>query len=91
MADFNREILAIEIDLNLPAAQVIRVLGRIAAWRGYPDKIRMDNGPEFIACALADWAQQHNVDLHGKFVPENQLIKPAYPDFLNYHLLKQVG
>jgi putative transposase len=29
--DFNREILAIEIDLNLPAARVIRVLERIVA------------------------------------------------------------
>jgi putative transposase len=28
--DFNREALAIEIDLNLPALRVIRVLDRIA-------------------------------------------------------------
>lgn len=33
--DFNREALAIEIDLNLPAPRVIRVLERISAWRGY--------------------------------------------------------
>lgn len=59
--DFNREALGIEIDLNLPAARVIRTLDRIAAWRGYPDKMRMDNGPEFIATSLADWAQQHGV------------------------------
>jgi putative transposase len=60
--DFNREILAIEVDLNLPAARVIRVLERIAAWRGYPSRLRMDNGPEFIAVALADWAEQHHRD-----------------------------
>ena len=59
--DFNREALAVEIDLNLPASRVIRVLDRIAAWRGYPDKLRLDNGPEFIASALADWAEQHGV------------------------------
>ena len=41
--DFNREALAIEVDTNLPAARVVRVLDRIAAWRGYPAKIRMDN------------------------------------------------
>ena len=34
--DFNREALAIEVDLNLPAERVIRTLERIAAWRGYP-------------------------------------------------------
>ena len=36
--DFNREALAIEIDLNLPAPRVIRVLERVVAWRGYPNK-----------------------------------------------------
>lgn len=36
---------------------------RIAAWRGYLAQIRMDNGSEFIAAALADWAQQHGVVL----------------------------
>jgi putative transposase len=34
--DFNREALEIEVDLNLPAPRIIRVLDRIAAWRGYP-------------------------------------------------------
>ena len=31
--DFNREALAIEVDLNLPAEPIIRVLDRVAAWR----------------------------------------------------------
>jgi putative transposase len=34
LEDFNREILAIEVDLNLPAARVIRVLDRIAEQKG---------------------------------------------------------
>ena len=50
--DFNREVLAIEIDLNLPAPRVIRVLERIVSWRGYPAKLRMDNGPEFISVSV---------------------------------------
>lgn len=61
--DFNREALAVEIDLNLPALRVTRVLDRIAAWRGYPQKLRLDNGPELISIALADWAEQHHVEL----------------------------
>ena len=36
--DYNREALAIEIDLNLPAQRIIRVLDRVAAWRGYPSQ-----------------------------------------------------
>ena len=67
--DFSREGLAVEVDLNLPAARVIRVLDRIAAWRGYPAKLRLDNGPEFIAADLADWAEQHGVHL--------EFIKPV--------------
>ena len=61
--DFTRECLTIEIDLNLPATRVIRALDRVAAWRGYPGKLRMDNGPEFIATALADWAQGKRITL----------------------------
>jgi putative transposase len=52
--DFNREALSIEIDLNLPALRVVRLLDRIAANRGYPVMLRMDNGPEFISLALAE-------------------------------------
>jgi putative transposase len=69
--DFNREGLAIEVDLNLPSERVVRVLERIATWRGYPAKLRLDNGPEFIAVALAEWAEEHGVAL--------EFIKPGKP------------
>jgi putative transposase len=69
--DFNREALAIEIDLNLPAARVIRVLDRLAAWRGYPAKLRLDNGPEFIAVEMITWAEAHNIEL--------EFIQPGRP------------
>ncbi len=67
--DFNREALAIEIDLNIPAQRVVRVLDRIVANRGYPLKMRMDNGPELIS--LAQWAEDHGVML--------EFIKPGKP------------
>jgi len=51
---FNREVLAIEVDFNLPAERVVRTLDRIAAERGYPCKLRLDNGPELISVTLAD-------------------------------------
>lgn len=69
--DFNREALAIEVDLNLPADRVIRTLDRIVAWRGYPAKLRMDNGPEFISLKLATWAEDNDVEL--------EFIKPGKP------------
>ncbi|MET4677735.1 putative transposase [Luteibacter sp. PvP120] len=61
--DFTREALAVEIDLNLPASRVIRTLERVAAWRGYPAKLRLDNGPEFVALAVAEWAERKGIKL----------------------------
>lgn len=69
--DFKREALAIEIDLNIPAQRMVRVLDRIVANRGYPLKMRMDNGPELVSLALAQWAEEHGVML--------EFIKPGKP------------
>ena len=69
--DFNREGLLIEIDFNLPAPRVVRELDRIAAYRGYPTKLRLDNGPELISLALAEWAEEHDVRL--------EFIEPGKP------------
>ncbi|MCB2170969.1 MAG: integrase core domain-containing protein, partial [Deltaproteobacteria bacterium] len=74
--DFNREGLAIEIDISLQAPRILRVLERIAAWRGYPQKLRMDNGPEFVSAAMAEWADDHGVQL--------DLIKPGKPTQNSY-------
>lgn len=46
--------------------RVIRTLERIAAWRGYPAKLRLDNGPEFVALALAEWTELIVITLGGK-------------------------
>jgi len=69
--DFNREALAIEVDFSLPARRVIETLERLAAWRGYPQKLRLDNGPEFVAVEMATWAEEHGVQL--------EFIKPGKP------------
>jgi putative transposase len=61
--DFNREVLWIEVDTSLPGDRVIRVLEMIASWRGYPGRIRMDNGPELISNALFNWAKKKGVEL----------------------------
>lgn len=79
--DFNREALAIEIDLNLPAPRVIRVLERLVAWRGYPDKLRMDNGPEFISSALAEWAEEHDIEL--EFIQPGKPTQNSYVERFN--------
>ena len=69
--DYNRESLAIEVDSSLPSQRIIRVLDRIAAYRGYPKRLRQDNGPEFVSHALELWAEQHGILL--------DFIKPGKP------------
>ena len=53
--DFNREILNITIDTSLTSKRVVRELNQVVEWRGKPERLRVDNGPEFIAQALQDW------------------------------------
>ena len=59
--DFNREGLGIEVDFSLKAARVIRTLDRIIEWRGKPQMIRVDNGPEYISDCLRQWAEDHTI------------------------------
>lgn len=61
--DFNREALWIEVDTSLPAERVIRVLEILLQWRGVPQQIRMDNGPELISHRLEAWAKDHRIEL----------------------------
>jgi len=62
--DFNRESLVIEIDYSLPAERVVRTLEQVAVIRGYPECIRVDNGPEFISQTLLTWSKKHNVSIN---------------------------
>jgi len=59
--DFNRECLDIEIDMSLPSERVIRVLERVCVQRGYPRRLRTDNGPEFLADKIGEWARLYGV------------------------------
>ncbi|MGX9313260.1 IS3 family transposase [Pantoea ananatis] len=79
--DFNREALAIEIDLNIPAQRMVRVLDRIVANRGYPLKLRMDNGPELVPLTLAQWAEEHRVML--EFIMPGKPTQNAFIERFN--------
>jgi transposase InsO family protein len=71
LGDFNREGLCIEADFSLPAPRVIRALDQIIEWRGMPDRLHCDNGPEFISQDLERWADGHGIQL--------EFIQPDYP------------
>ena len=54
--DYSRECPAIEVDTSLGGRRVVAVLERLAAVRGLPEVITIDNGPEFAGRVLDEWA-----------------------------------
>lgn len=79
--DFNREGLGIEVDFSLPSERVIRSLERIIEWRGKPQAIRCDNGPEYISGALLAWTDRHGIGL--EFIQPGKPQQNAYIERYN--------
>jgi putative transposase len=79
--DFNREGLTIDVDLSLPADRVIRSLNQIIEWRGKPNTIRCDNGPEYISKKLAVWAKELDIEL--AFIQPGNPQQNAYIERFN--------
>jgi len=61
--DYNRERLAMEVDIALPSERVISTLEQVIEWRGKPKEIRCDNGPEYISAKLQEWAKSQDIKL----------------------------
>src|SRR5262249_28726513 len=78
---FSREALVCEADTSLPAARVIAALEEIALLRGYPLRIRVDNGPEFRSKALDQWAYEHEVAL--EFIQPGKPVQNAAVESFN--------
>ena len=73
---YTREVPVIEVDTSLPALRVVRVLERLRLERGLPEQIVVDNGPEFIAKALDQWAYENKVTLH--FITPGRPMENGY-------------
>jgi len=53
--EYSRECLAIRVARRLSSYEVIETLADVMLWRGTPEHIRSDNGPEFVAKELRKW------------------------------------
>jgi putative transposase len=69
--DFSHESVDIVVDFGISGQYVTRVLDRAALFRGYPQAVRTDNGPEFTSRAFMAWAQAHGI--------RHILIQPGRP------------
>jgi putative transposase len=82
--DCTRECPAIEVDTSLGGLRVRRVLDRVAAERGLPEAIVLDNGPEFRGRALAAWSEERGVRL--EFIQPGKPVQNAYVESFNGRL-----
>jgi transposase InsO family protein len=53
--EYTRECLTLRVERRMTSEQVLETLAGLFVYRGVPDHIRSDNGPEFTALAVRDW------------------------------------
>lgn len=79
--DYNREGLAIDVDLSMPSLRVIRSLEQVIEWRGKPAAIRCDNGPEYVSNTLITWANKHQITI--LYIQPGKPTQNAYVERFN--------
>ena len=59
--EFTRESLETYADYSIPAAKVIEILQFLFLLHGFPEYLRSDNGPEFIATTIQEWLKHQQI------------------------------
>ena len=62
--EFTRECLGLLVERSITAAGVIGFLEVLMLKRGVPENVRSDNGPEFVAEAVKQWAGREGIALN---------------------------
>ena len=81
---FTRECPLLAADSSLTGKRVSELLDGIAAVRGYPKVIQVDNGTEFYSKAMDSWAYQRGVQL--QFIRPGKPIENAFIESFNGRL-----
>lgn len=86
--DYNREALAVESAHSFTSVQVISVLERLVEFNGKPERIRVDNGSEFIARVFKDWCEQQDIRI--QYIEPGRPMQNAYIERFNRHFREDV-
>jgi putative transposase len=79
--DYTRECFAIRVARWLGSNEVIETLAEAILWRGIPENIRSDNGPEFVAKELRKWLA--NVGTGTLYIEPGSPWENGYRESLN--------
>lgn len=79
--DYNREALSIDIASSITGQRVVEVLKMIIDWRGKPNEIRCDNGPEFISAAVVQFCEKENIRI--KYTQPGKPVQNAFIERFN--------
>ena len=71
MDECSRKALWTQAYSSISAERLTTVLDKVVEWRGLPQYIRCDNGPEFISQELKQWAKDREIEL--------RFIQPGKP------------
>lgn len=86
--DFNREALHIEVDTSITSMRLVRIFEHLAAERGLPTVLRVDNGPEFLGEEFVNWAKNHGMAI--QYIQPGKTNQNAYIERFNRTLREEV-
>ena len=69
--DCSRKVLWTQARSSITGKDLVEILNQVVAWRGAPEYIRCDNGPELISKHLKTWSEKNCVKI--------RFIQPGKP------------
>ena len=79
--EFTRECLRIKVNRKISSQNVIEELFNLFIFRGIPEHLRSDNGPEFIAKAVRRWLNR--LELKTLFIERGSPWENGYIESFN--------